>query len=234
MRLHGNGRACDITVSSSLLQKACSSYVKFKEFEEDKKRKALEEKRQIEIAKQKNAAEKEAEDAAARKREQNAKDRKALELQEIELQTSEKEQHNLLKSGGLLLHEAESKLHEAIKTGDMDRISIAHGLLEVARKRMESATNKLCGVASKRKTAADKLKRICSGTVSSHPAKKSKGVETVVSSVSSKMNKRIETVVSSESSKKDKRIENVVTSMSSKMDKRIETVVSSESSKKDM
>ena len=48
---------------------------------------------------------------AARKWEQNAKDRKTLEVQDIELQTREKEHHNLLKSGGVILHEAESNLH---------------------------------------------------------------------------------------------------------------------------
>ena len=184
---------------------ARSAYGKFKEFEEEKKRKALEEKRQHEIEKQKHAAQKEAEEAAARKKEQNAKDKKLLELREIELQTTEKEQHNLLKSGSVLLHEAESKLQEAIKTGDMDRISIAHGLLEVARKRMESATTMLCGVAAKRKTVADKLKRSCSETVSSHPTKKSKGIESVVSSGSSKKDKRIETVTS-EASRKDNNV----------------------------
>lgn len=62
----------------------------------------------------------------------------------------------------------------------MDRISIAHGLLEVARKHIESATTMLCGVAGKRKTVADKLKQSCSETVNSHPTKKRKGIESVV------------------------------------------------------
>jgi len=58
----------------------------------------------------------------------------------------------------VLLSEVESKLSDAIKQGDMDRVSVAHGLLEVARTRTANATKELCVVAEKRKKYDDKLK----------------------------------------------------------------------------
>jgi len=63
-----------------------------------------------------------------------------------------------LKSAEVLLSEAESKLGEAIKQGDMDRVSVAHGLLEVARTRTANATKELRVIAEKRKKCAEKLK----------------------------------------------------------------------------
>ena len=59
----------------------------------------------------------------------------------MELLATEKEQHNILKSSGKLLQVAESKLADAIKAGDIDAIGISHGLLEVAHKQMDNATN---------------------------------------------------------------------------------------------
>ena len=41
------------------------------------------------------------------------------------------------------MKEAEAKLSDAIKAGNMDHISIAHGLLEVARRRMQDTTHGL-------------------------------------------------------------------------------------------
>ena len=46
-------------------------------------------------------------------------------------------QRNLLHGSGVLLKDAESTMSESIKGGNMDQISVTHGLLEVARKRME-------------------------------------------------------------------------------------------------
>jgi hypothetical protein len=42
--------------------------------------------------------------------------------------SSEKEQRNFLHSSGVLLKEAETKLSDSIKAGNMDQISVAHGL----------------------------------------------------------------------------------------------------------
>ena len=58
-----------------------------------------------------------------------------------------------------MLKEAEAKLSDAIKAGSMDNISVAHGLLEVARKRMDTATDELPKLATKRNTCHDKQKR---------------------------------------------------------------------------
>lgn len=90
----------------------------------------------------------------------HAKETEKLQKLEIELLAVKEEQHNILKSSGKILHEAEQKLSDAIKAGDIDRIGISHGLLEVARKRMDAATTELCSIAAKRKKNADKSKRL--------------------------------------------------------------------------
>ena len=59
---------------------------------------------------------------------------------------------------GVLLQEAEGKLSDAIKAGNMDQISVAHAI-EIARKRMSEATNELSTLAAKRKRCVDKRKR---------------------------------------------------------------------------
>ena len=69
--------------------------------------------------------------------------------------TIEKEQQNVLKSAQVLICDSESKLADAVKHGDMDQVSVAHGLLEIARKRTATATTELRVVAQK---CADKLK----------------------------------------------------------------------------
>ena len=78
--------------------------------------------------------------------------------QEIKLLTIEKEQHNVLKSAQVLICDSESKLADAIKHDDMDQVSVAHGLLEIARKRTATATTELRVVAQKRQKCADTVK----------------------------------------------------------------------------
>jgi len=63
-----------------------------------------------------------------------------------------------LKSAEVLLSVAESTIGEAIKQGDMDTVSVAHGLLEVARTRTSNATKELRVIAEKWKKCAEKLK----------------------------------------------------------------------------
>jgi hypothetical protein len=87
---------------------------------------------------------------------------------------SEAEQRNLLSSSVTLLHEAEKKLSDAIKSGSLDSISIAHGLLEVARKRMDEANRELACLAKKRQTCQEKQKRHLDCDLSGAHAKKSK------------------------------------------------------------
>jgi len=41
----------------------------------------------------------------------------------------------------------------------MDQISVAHAMIEIARKRMSEATNKLSTLAAKRKRCVEKKKR---------------------------------------------------------------------------
>jgi len=56
------------------------------------------------------------------------------------------------------LQEAEGNFSDAIKASNMDQISVAHAMLEIARKRMSEATTELSALAAKRKRV-DKKKR---------------------------------------------------------------------------
>jgi len=94
----------------------------------------------------------------ARVQEAKAQAIQEIREQETKLLTIEKEQHNVLKSAQVLICDSESKLADAIKHGDMDQVSVAHGLLEIARKRTATATTELRVVAQKRQKCADKLK----------------------------------------------------------------------------
>jgi len=61
------------------------------------------------------------------------------------------EQGNSLKAAEDLLVDAEKRLSEAIKTGDMCQVSVASGLLEVGRKRVAAANMELTSIADNRK-----------------------------------------------------------------------------------
>jgi len=111
-------------------------------------------------AQENNQREQEVAEEKERARVQEAKAQAIQEIreQETKLLTIEKEQHNVLKSAQVLICDSESKLADAIKHGDMDQVSVAHGLLEIARKRTATATTELRVVAQKRQKCADKLK----------------------------------------------------------------------------
>jgi hypothetical protein len=158
LRLHGEGRACNIVVGGVLLQKARGAYSKYKDSEEKKWQIEMEKARQAELEQKQRAEEVAKEEKRAEMMEAHKKAREKIQQQEIELLATEKEQHNILKSAEVLLKESESKLGDAIKVGDVDLVSVAHGLLEVARTRTASATKELCVVAKKRKKCAEKLK----------------------------------------------------------------------------
>jgi len=57
------------------------------------------------------------------------------------------EQSNSLKAAEGLLVDAEKRLSEAIKAGDMCQVSVASGLLEVGRKRVAAANIELTSIA---------------------------------------------------------------------------------------
>ena len=84
-----------------------------------------------------------------------------------------------------------------MKAGDIDAIGISYGLLEVARKRMDKATNDLCSIAEKRKRTAVKSKHL--------PEPPAKVRNTATSSSSKGSQKRL-----SHSSKSKQSIVNVV------------------------
>src|SRR6266516_2354018 len=117
IRLHVGCQATDIVMTGALLQRARGAYRKYKEAEEKKLQEELEMKRKSELV-LKQAAHK--------------KTQEEIRQQEIVLISTEKAQHNILKSAEVLLSEAESKLGDAVKRGYVDRVSVAHGLLEVA------------------------------------------------------------------------------------------------------
>src|SRR6218665_2642833 len=94
-----------------------------------------------------------------RKKEMQRQETDKLTKEEGEITAAEKEQHNLLSGSGALLKEAETKLAEASRASNMDNISIAHGLLEVARRRMNEATQTLSKLVEKRQVCLQKKKR---------------------------------------------------------------------------
>jgi 5-methylthioribose kinase len=98
--------------------------------------------------KQRLKAEAEKKKEELKKREEVKKELNKLREEEKLVVKSEAEQRNLLSSSVTLLHEAEKKLSDAIKSGSLDSISIAHGLLEVARKRMDEANRELACLAT--------------------------------------------------------------------------------------
>lgn len=108
----------------------------------------------------------------AERQERHAKEREKMAKLENELCVKEKEQHNILNACAKLLQEAEGKLSDAIKAGNTDQLGVSHGLLEVARKRMDGANVELGSIASKRKHMAEKLTHL------GEPAAKKKVVAT--------------------------------------------------------
>jgi len=156
LRIRGGGKAINISVTHSLQQKARTAYSKYKEFQEQSRKKAPEEKKAAELNQQQREEERKRKQEEAARVKLRSEEKEMLKKHETELQGKEKEQHNILKSSGALLHEAEEKLSTAIKSGNIDQIGISHGLLEVARKRMDSATAELCSIAQTRKRNAEK------------------------------------------------------------------------------
>ena len=110
---------------------------------------------QIQHQKEVEEQKKIADEKLNRQRRENAK---VLRKEEADIKESEKEQCSILSSSGSLLQEAEAKLNEAIKAGDLDKIAVAHGLLEIGRKRLTQATTDLSNLAEKRKACAAKMK----------------------------------------------------------------------------
>jgi hypothetical protein len=99
-----------------------------------------------------------------------------LHEEQAAITKAEHQQHSLLSSSNVVLHEAEAKLSSAIKMGNVDQIAIAHGLLEVANKRVTEVTSELSKLAEKRETCLSKLKRhsLCESTVEDKQCKKAK------------------------------------------------------------
>jgi hypothetical protein len=158
MRCHASGKAANVIITPALLRSARASYVLYKkQLEEDRKNEEVMKREKLAVKQRKELEE-------AQKREvekvKEAK-RKTLEMltkQESDINVAEKEQRNILRGSGKLLEEAEGKLKDAIKAGNIDQISVAHGLLEVARKRMDLATGELSTLAAKRKTCSQKIR----------------------------------------------------------------------------
>jgi len=141
------------------MTRARLAYSKYKEYlEEQQKIKETVKKQRMQKQQQKEAEEQKkiADKKGIKQRRKNAK---MLKKEEDGITTAEKEQRTILSSLGALLQEAEAKLSEAIKAGDLDKIAVAHGLLEIGRKRLTPATTDLSSLAEKRKACVAKMKR---------------------------------------------------------------------------
>ena len=89
----------------------------------------------------------EAEEAELKKKKEREK---CLHLQK-QLDKKQTEQRNVLKAAEGLLADAEKKMSDATKDGDMCQVSMALGLLEVRRKRIAEAHKELTEIADRSK-----------------------------------------------------------------------------------
>jgi hypothetical protein len=151
IRIQGNGQISSIAITNRMLQLARSAYSVYKDHLEKKKaeiemkRRAIQQQRDELLAEE--TKKREAEEVERKKKRDKEKRRQLLK--EIEMKQSE--QRNVLKAAEGLLADAEKKLSDAIKCGDMCKVSIASGLLEVGRKRIAQANKELSTIAENKK-----------------------------------------------------------------------------------
>ena len=116
---HAGGRSINVAITSALLLSAKSAHMKFKQYQEEK-RKSDEMKRAQTLQQKKRVAEEEEnKKEEEKKKELQKKDIEKLRKEDVDISKSEKEQHNILKGSVSLLTEAEGKLADAIKAGHM-------------------------------------------------------------------------------------------------------------------
>ena len=149
--IHGDGQVSGIPVTHRMLQLVRSAYSTYKDHMDKKKaenefkRKAKEQAHEQLIEEERLKLETE----KAKLQKTEAKD-KFCKLQK-QLDQKQTEQSNSLKAAEGLLVDAEKRLSEAIKAGDMCQVSVASGLLEVGRKRVAAANRELTSIADNRK-----------------------------------------------------------------------------------
>lgn len=174
MRCH-EGLSTTMPVTPALVRSVKGAYSRYKEhLEEERKNKEMKKKQLLE-RKQQQLAEEQKKKEEEKKKELRRQETEKLHKQEGEITVAESEQRKALSASGVLLQEAEGKLSDAIKAGNMDQISVAHAMIEIARKRMNEATTELAALANKRKRCTDKKKRHFDSSLhneSPHPVKK--------------------------------------------------------------
>lgn len=154
---HTAGRcATNVAIVPALLRSARASSSKYRDHLEEEKGRRQEQKKQKIEREQKNAAEKQKKREEEQKIEQKRKDAKQVLKEEGIILSAETEQRKMLSGSSALLQEAELKLSEAIKLKDIDKITVAQGLLEIGRKRMNEATSELAILAEKRRKLSSK------------------------------------------------------------------------------
>lgn len=151
IRINGGGQVSGIVITQRLLQLARSAYSVYKEHLE-KQRVAEASKRMLANQARDKRMEDERLKKNAERMDQEKKEakKKFVQLQK-ELDVKQTEQNNALKAAEGILVDAEKRLSEAVKAGDMCRVSVASGLLEVGRKRVAEANRELSSIADSRK-----------------------------------------------------------------------------------
>ena len=134
MRCHG-GLSSTMSVTPALVRRVQGAYSRYKEHLEEEQRNKEMMKKQLLERKQRQLAE-EQKKKRRRKEEEKKNELKRLETeklhkQEGEITVAETEQRKALSASGVLLQEAEGKLSDAIKAGNMDQISVAHAMIEI-------------------------------------------------------------------------------------------------------
>jgi len=136
-----------VSITPAVVRRAQGAYSKYKEHLEEEQRNKEMRKKQLLERKQRQLEEEKKKKEEEKKKELRHLESEQLQKQEHEISVAETKQRKALSASGVLLQEAEGKLSDTIKAGNMDQISVAHAMLEIARKWMSEATIELSALA---------------------------------------------------------------------------------------
>jgi hypothetical protein len=144
------GGTANVVVTADMLERTRSSYSLYmKHLKEQKSTEAVRKRqKEIDSAKAKDDAEQALKNEAMNKHMRIQKTKLNEEAEKIRVE--EQKQQTALKTTELLVSEAEQKLGGAIVAKDMEQVTVAQAMLEVAHKRMQSANTALHEIGLKR------------------------------------------------------------------------------------
>ena len=151
IRINGGGQVSGIVITQRMLQLARSAYSVYKEHLEKQRAEEASKRMAAKQEHDKRMEEQRLEKNAERMNQEKKEAKNKLVQLHKELDIKQTEQNNALKAAEGILVDAEKRLSEAVKAGDMCLVSVASGLLEVGRKRVAEANRELTSIAATRK-----------------------------------------------------------------------------------